>query len=411
MKPTLSSTTLSLALATVTITGCSGGAETGQRDTSSGAFREGLPPTVRDGDKLALTDTTVDYMLALRSAAIKLTGNLPTLAEIQELQTSPDQPSTYAARIDQYLNRPCSAAQPNCFATQQISFWRNTFHMGGADTAGVPVAMQEFAPTYAAMLVVNEQPITNLANATSGTCPTYSAATGTFSTGANNCASGNPTVGVISDQGVQAQFTSSMAFRRARWLQETFMCARFPAEQNGTKISYPGGVYQNPWPWNSFSGAESIGANARVDFQVKDGLICGNCHGTMNHIAPLLGKFDSNGVFKAGAAYQVTTPIAGTPVTVLTDWLPATEGFGWRFGQTVNDLPGLGAAIAADPGFSRCMATRVWNWAMSRGDVVNDGSAITEELAKSLTGPFVADNYNMKKLVRRVFTDPTFVRY
>ena len=75
------------------------------------------------------------------------------------------------------------------------------------------------------------------------------------------------------------------------------------------------------------------------------------------------------------------------------------------------DLPALNAAITADPSFSHCMATRVRNWAMSHGDVVNDGSAITDDLATSLTTQFVADNYNMKKLVRRVFTDPTFVRY
>ena len=71
----------------------------------------------------------------------------------------------------------------------------------------------------------------------------------------------------------------------------------------------------------------------------------------------------------------------------------------------------LGAAIAADPNLPVCVASRMWNWAMSRGDVVNDGSAITDDLATSLTTQFVADNYNMKKLVRRVFTDPTFVRY
>lgn len=121
MKPIFSSSTLSLALlATATMSGCSGGAATGTPPNSSeNAFRQGLPPTVRDGDKLAVADTNVDYMMALRSAAIKLTGNYPNLTEIQELQNSPNQPMTYAARIDDYLSRPS-------FAQMQVSFWRNT---------------------------------------------------------------------------------------------------------------------------------------------------------------------------------------------------------------------------------------------------------------------------------------------
>ena len=32
---------------------------------------------------------------------------------------------------------------------------------------------------------------------------------------------------------MQAQFLSSLAFRRTRWVQETFMCSRFPAETSG----------------------------------------------------------------------------------------------------------------------------------------------------------------------------------
>ena len=69
------------------------------------AFREGLPPVIRDGDKLALGDPTTDYMLALRSAALKLTGNYPTQVEIAELQAAADQPTTYANRINDYIDR------------------------------------------------------------------------------------------------------------------------------------------------------------------------------------------------------------------------------------------------------------------------------------------------------------------
>jgi len=119
MKPTIRRTTVFLALAAAALGGCSGGATSGQTDVKNNAFRDGLPPTVRDGDKLALNDSNVDYMMALRSAALKLTGNYPTFSEISELRGAPDQAATYAARIDAYL---ASAA----FSREQISFWRNT---------------------------------------------------------------------------------------------------------------------------------------------------------------------------------------------------------------------------------------------------------------------------------------------
>ena len=42
------------------------------------------------------------------------------------------------------------------------------------------------------------------------------------------------------------------------------------------------------------------------------------------------------------------------------------------YGVTVTDIPSLGQAMAKDPDVQRCAVTRVWNWAFSRGDVVND---------------------------------------
>ena len=119
MKPTFRRTSVSLALAAAALGACSGGATSGQTEVQTSAFRDGLPPTIRDGDKLALTDQNVDYMLALRSAALKLTGNYPTFTEINELRTAPDQSTTYSARVDAYL---ASAA----FTREQITFWRNT---------------------------------------------------------------------------------------------------------------------------------------------------------------------------------------------------------------------------------------------------------------------------------------------
>jgi hypothetical protein len=404
MKSIFNSMTLSMVLAAAASSGCSGGAQTGQSDNSANTFLNGIAPTVRNADKLGITDATVDYSMALRSAALKLTGNLPTFAEIKELRDSTDQATTYAARIDDYLSRPS-------FAAMQVSFWRNTFKMGNKETVGVTSAMMDYAPTYAAMLAVQGADFSQVLTATTNTCQTFDGTN--FTPVSCGYAAGTPISGVLSDVGVNQQFFSSMAFRRARWLQETFMCARFPAEQTGKPISYPGGVYQSPWPWNSTAGSESVGTQAKVDFQSNDSLICANCHSTLNHIAPLFGKFDATGKFVSGAAFQVITPTPLAPFSELIDWLPTSEGqsFAWRFQKPTPTLPALGAAVAADPGFARCMTNRYWNWAMSRGDAVADGTTITDGLAGRLVPPFVADHYNIKKMVKRIFTDPTFVRY
>ena len=108
---------------------------------------------------------------------------------------------------------------------------------------------------------------------------------------------------------------------------------------------------------------------------------------------------------------QVITPVPPNGLSVATDWLPTGEGYAWRLGKPVADLPGLGAAIAADPNLPVCVASRMWNWAMSRGDVVNEGSVLTDALANPMAAAFVADNYNMKNMIRRVFNDPNYVRY
>jgi len=108
---------------------------------------------------------------------------------------------------------------------------------------------------------------------------------------------------------------------------------------------------------------------------------------------------------------QVITPVPPNGLSLPTDWLPASEGYSWRLGKPVADLTGLGAAIAADPNLPVCVASRMWNWAMSRGDIVNDQVTLTPQLASRLAGILVKNNWNVKELVRQMFNDPSFVRY
>ncbi|MFO0577224.1 MAG: hypothetical protein U1A78_24725 [Polyangia bacterium] len=404
MRTTLLKATLSLSFVAAAVSGCSGGGTTGTVDKpENSAFREGLAPTVRDGDKLALVDQKADYLMALRSAAIKLTGNYPSLAEIKRVQGAQDQAAEYNAIIDDYMKRPT-------FTAQMMQFWRDTFKMGFTQTVtvgGQPVSVNmDAAPAFAAQLVVQGKPFTSIVTGETNTCPTYNATTMALTDG--SCAT-NPTVGVLTDPGVMSQFTSSMAFRRTRWVQETFVCSPFPAEWSETKVQYPGGTFASPWPITSISGQLVQGNKGRVDFHDTAAVICANCHTTINHLAPLFAYNDLAG--RRQATIQVTTPVSGAPFSTMDDWLPPGEKLAWRFGKQTPDLKSLGAAIAADPDMARCMTTRIWNWAMSRGDVVVDKTALTDATASQLVQGLTGNNWNMKQLIRDVYTGPTFVRF
>jgi hypothetical protein len=357
---------------------------------------EGRPPE-QHAPGQEVVKTTVDYGLALRTAAIKLTGNLPTLAEIRDVAMVPAdaQAAAYEKQIDAYMAGPR-------FPMQQLVFWRNTFKLGGG-------AKMDGAPAFAAMLVVSGRPLTDLVTASSGTCATVEM--GGFK--AADCKNGAPAVGVLTDPGVLTQFFGPMAFRRTRWVQETFLCSKFPAEAGGRSDTYPSGIYTSPWEMNSISGKKTDD-KARVDFhETQKGELCANCHATLNHVAPLLAVFDGEGAFKGvqGGVFPVITPVPGSPASRLQDWLPAGESTAWRYGQKTPDVKALGAAIAADPGFGRCMATRVWNWALSRGDVIVDGSTLTPELADELAGALKDANWDARKLLRRVLLSDGFTRY
>ena len=77
------------------------------------------------------TDLTVDYNLALHTAAIKLRGDLPTLAEIRQLQaavaanlsdgSANDPQAVYTSLVNGFINDP---AQARNFNNQMVTFWR-----------------------------------------------------------------------------------------------------------------------------------------------------------------------------------------------------------------------------------------------------------------------------------------------
>lgn len=340
--------------------------------------------------KKQLDDRKLDYGEALRTASLKLVGDLPTLAEIKAVEANGK--AAYEKTIDAYL----ADAR---FSSRMIRFWRDTFKTGGDGKF-------DSAAVFAASVVVQDRPYTDLFTASSGTCPTFDGATGTFTPA--DCTQNMPAVGVLNDAGLMSQYYSNMAFRRARFVQETFACSKFPAEISSAPVQMGAGAYTSPWKFDSITGGKS----AKIDFQDTTSVVCANCHTTLNHQAPLFAFFDDQGNYTPGQI-QVHTPVSGSPMTVLEDWLPpGQQQFFWRNGgAAVSDLAGLGREIAKDPTVQSCAVNRVWNWALSRGDIVADLATIPDVVTKDIVTDFAANGFKLKRVIRNVFTSDDYVKF
>ncbi|MGE5185474.1 MAG: hypothetical protein ACM31C_25595, partial [Acidobacteriota bacterium] len=334
-----------------------------------------------------LGQRVVDYNAALRIAALRLTGKLPTMAEIDQIATAPDDASkkaAYTSLITQYMNT-------DDFKRQMFYFWRDTFKQGGDGTTFD--ATLDTAPAFAAQLSVTNGSYMDLFTASSGNCPTYDL-------GANftpaDCANGGPKAGVLTNPGVMKQFFSNFAFRRVRWIQETFVCTKFPAEVSSTPTDVGGAApYTGVWPFNSISSPTNGGG--RVNFQDVSAVICANCHSTINHIAPLFAYYDING--QHTTSISVPTPLDGAPLAQMTDYLPSTETTAWRFGQPAADVTALGAAMAADPAVAECGVARMWNWALGKTDIVDTLQEVPKETIQAQVDAFTQSGFKLKDLI------------
>ena len=67
--------------------------------------------------------------------------------------------------------------------------------------------------------------------------------------------------------------------------------------------------------------------------------------------------------------------------------------------------------MAADPDVQRCIVTREWNYAMSRGDVVNDVAAVPSVVTDPLLQDFTQNGMKVKRLLRKIFTSDDFVKF
>lgn len=338
----------------------------------------------------------VDYNAALKTAALRLTGDLPTMDEINQIANAPDDASkkaAYDALIQNYLNRPS-------FATQMLYFWRDTFKMGGT-------AMTDTAPTLAAELAAQNGSYMNLFTQSSGNCPTLDTSTGTFTPA--ECGNGGPVAGVLTNPGVMSLYYSNFAFRRTRWVQEVFDCTAYPAEVAAGSGQDVGGAapYTGVWPFNSIASPTNGGG--RVNFQDTSAVICANCHTTINHIAPLFAYYDKNGMYQTQMA--VPTPLDGAPPAQMSDYLPPGETTAWRYNVPAADIPALGADMAADPAIAECGVARIWNWALGKTDIVDTLMTVPSDTIASQVQAFTQDGFKLKDLIYAVYTSDDFVKF
>lgn len=358
---------------------------------SGGAGGGGLTGTVLDQRKLSYTE-------ALRTASFKLVGNAPTLQQIEDLKSAADPAQAYADQIDAMM------ADPR-FAKRMIAFWQNTMRLGGAAGGGKP--SRDTAPTFAARLTVEGKPFTGLFTATSNTCPTFDGKA--FVDG--DCTNGPITAGILADPGLQSQYYGNLSFRRVRFFQETFACRKQPAELAAMPkpIGMNGQSYTSPWDFNSIAGTDNGG---RIDFHDVSSAICANCHTSSNHRAPLFANFDEMGKYQP--TIQVQVPVTGLPFAVMADWLPQSgtpEVPAWKYKVPTKDLTELGAAMAADDEVMSCAVARVWNYAMSKGDIVIDAASVAPEVTAPLYAGFKQSGYDLRSVVRASFVHDDFVRF
>ncbi|MEO6953298.1 MAG: hypothetical protein ABI321_15975 [Polyangia bacterium] len=382
-----------------------GGKQTGGGEVSTGGTTTGTgtgtgtttTKTPVDPNQVNLDARVIDYGQAARTASLKLLGELPTADDLATVKDA----ASYATLIDKYL------ADPR-LARQLLSFFQDEMKVGGPAT-GTGTKMlpsKDTAPTYAAELVVNDMDFRQIFTGTTNTCPTLDTTTGTFTDAACDPTNGQPAVGVLTDPGVQSAMFSNLGMRRVRWLQETFQCTKFPAEfaANGG-VKEGNGLYASPWPFTSVTG----GADARVNFQDTSGVICANCHTTMNHIAPLFANFDAQGIYQT--TIQVVVPIDKNPTAVLGDWLPAGEALSYRFQQPAPTITDLGAKLAADPATAQCQVARLWNWAMDKGEIVTDAATVPKGTIDTVLTSYTSNGYKLKAALKATFTHADYVKF
>jgi hypothetical protein len=269
---------------------------------------------------------------------------------------------------------------------------------------------------YAAQIIVEGRPWTDMLVATSNTCPQYDYAGNSFIPA--DCGNGIAAAGVLTDPGIHSVYWGNLAFRRNRFFHETFLCRNANSSGGAEPTSTPSTVggcagdtapsaYTSPWPMSSISGECNGG---QVDFHTYNTtIVCASCHATWNHRAPLFANFDRYGIYQLSP--QVLVPVEGSPFAVMSDWLPPGEGTAWKFNMPASDLTQLGNVMAADDEVQACAVKRMWNYAMSRGDIVINETPVPTAVVAEYVDVMKSNGFNLREVLKTILLSEDFVSF
>ncbi|MFO0578903.1 MAG: hypothetical protein U1A78_33280 [Polyangia bacterium] len=253
----------------------------------------------------------------------------------------------------------------------------------------------------------------------------------------NNVPAGQE-AGVLTNPGFMAQYYSNFGFRRARLINEVFACTRYPAEFAAMPQLVGSALYSSPWPKESVTSTASAPESDRANLltfprrraptadntsattNAKDVVYfdlaagCQNCHSTLNRRAPLFMGFDAVGYWSGTytGKSMVHSTVTDTPFTQLGDYLPKGDTMlAWKLNKPATTFLEFGQQMADDPQVGKCFMVRAWNNAYSRDDVVNDLALVPESVIADLGAYFMANNWNMKLALEKLYTDPNFIRF
>src|ERR1041384_596201 len=164
---------LLLAATSFAVPACSNDVTPNGGDDDGSGSGSGSGSSMPDQWDQILAARVTDYNAALRIAALRLTGDLPTMTEIGTVAsaTGDAQKTAYEGLVRDYMGRPA-------FANQMFLFWRDTFKTGGT-------AQFDTAAAFAAQLAVTNASYMDLFTKASGNCPTFNAQTGVFTPAAS----------------------------------------------------------------------------------------------------------------------------------------------------------------------------------------------------------------------------------
>ena len=88
------------------------------------------------------------------------------------------------------------------------------------------------------------------------------------------------------------------------------------------------------------------------------------------------------------------------------------QSFYWRYAMDkVANLTEMGQRMTEDPDVVKCAMKRMWNYAMSRGDIVENGADMPDAVVQPLVDDFTATGYNLREAFKAILLHDDFVRF